>query len=82
MEYEIIQWIEGKKYPNRLGRAKEDGKGGFYINLDLLPLPVTGKYGTVEVRLQERQHRDGESPVKPAAAPEAKSEGDNDDIPF
>lgn len=38
--YEIIQWKTskgGKKYPLRLGSAKANGDGGFFLNFDAYP---------------------------------------------
>ena len=79
-KYEVIQWVEGSKRPARLGYAKPDGKGGFYVNLSSLPLSAVGRFGTVELRIQEQRPFGEQVPTQGSEPP--TEDDSKDDIPF
>ena len=81
-KYEVIQWVEGSKRPSRLGYAKPDGKGGFYVNLTAGPLMAPGRYGTVELRIQEQRPYGEQQQAPPQQAPQGGPDNESDDIPF
>jgi len=82
VKYEVIQWVEGGKRPSRLGYAKSDGKGGFYVNLTAGPIMAPGKYGTVELRIQEQRPYGENQSAPPSDGDGPSPEVKPDDIPF
>lgn len=45
----------GKSYPHKIGSAKSDGKGGYYVDFDSIPLP--DENGRVSVLISPRQDK-------------------------
>lgn len=67
----------------RLGYAKPNPKGGWYLNFDALPLPDSE--GRVSVSMKEPQERDQSTPSQaPSNGSNAAMAGGDmdDDIPF
>lgn len=74
----------GKAYPHKIGSAKSNGKGGFFVDFDSLPLP--DENGRVSVLISPRQEKGGFGGGRPTARPAPRSgdvfEDDSDTIPF
>lgn len=79
--WEVGQWKEtqtGKNFFVRLGTAKQKDDGGFYIDLDALPLQRPDKNGNVRCSLviqppRDKEYRGGGNQDRKAPA---------EDVPF
>lgn len=68
----------GKAYPHRIGSAKSNGKGGYFVDFDSLPLPDAE--GRVSVLISPRQEKGAGSSIR-REAQHMRDELD-DDLPF
>ena len=77
--FDAIQFkagYNGKARPIRLGYAKPDQKGGWFVNLDALPLP--DEQGRVSFKIVPQRERDAGQSNAPASGGYAM----DDEIPF
>lgn len=69
----------GKSRPHKIGYAKPDGKGGYYVDLDSLPLP--DDKGRVSIRISPRMEK-GAQTRRPSSAAREMARDLDEDIPF